>query len=98
MMGRREESDSNLRKDMFNSILNTFMSRDVKLAPEQQIRQEILSLELLAHNFHESLDIGPLFKDVERRIPEAAGAGEREEAREGHRPSCEDASRTWRRK
>ena len=28
MMGRREESDSNLRKDMFNSILNTFMSRD----------------------------------------------------------------------
>ena len=26
MMGRREESDSNLRKDMFNSILNTFMA------------------------------------------------------------------------
>jgi hypothetical protein len=44
MMGRREEADSNLRKDMF------------------------LSLELLAYNFHESLDIGPLFKDVERRI------------------------------
>jgi hypothetical protein len=75
MMGRREEADSNLRKDMFNSILNTFMSRDKTLLPEQQIRQEILSLELLAHNFHESLDIGPLFKDVNRRIPDATAAG-----------------------
>ena len=72
MMGRREEADSNLRKDMFNSILNTFMAKDAaasKLSAEEQIRQQILSLELLAYNFHESLDIGPLFKDVERRIP-----------------------------
>jgi hypothetical protein len=72
MMGRREEADSNLRKDMFNSILNTFMAKDPnsKTTPEEQIRQQILSLELLAYNFHESLDIGPLFKDVERRIPD----------------------------
>jgi hypothetical protein len=70
MMGRREEADSNLRKDMFNSILTTFMSRDpsAKISDEEEIRQQILSLELLAYNFHESLDIGPLFKDVERRI------------------------------
>ena len=70
MMGRREEADSNLRKDMFNSILNTFMARDpsLRLTSEELIRQQILSLELLAYNFHESLDIGPLFKDVQRRI------------------------------
>ena len=70
MMGRREEADSNLRKDMFNSILTTFMSEDpgAKITDEEEIRQQILSLELLAYNFHESLDIGPLFKDVERRI------------------------------
>src|SRR5215212_11198965 len=55
MMGRREEADSNLRKDMFNSILTTFMSRDpsLKLTSEELIRQQILSLELLAYNFHE---------------------------------------------
>jgi hypothetical protein len=71
MMGRREEADSNLRKDMFNSILNTFMARDPNLrtTADEQIRQQILSLELLAYNFHESLDIAPLFKDVNRRIP-----------------------------
>jgi len=74
MMGRREEADSNLRKDMFNSILTTFMARNPnsKLTDEEEIRQQILSLELLAYNFHESLDIGPLFKDVERRIPQSA--------------------------
>jgi hypothetical protein len=74
MMGRREEADSNLRKDMFNSILTTFMSKDpnARVSEEEQIRQQILSLELLAYNFHESLDIGPLFKDVERRIPASA--------------------------
>ena len=74
MMGRREEADSNLRKDMFNSILDTFMSKDpaLRLSSEEVIRQQILSLELLAYNFHESLDIGPLFKDVERRITPGA--------------------------
>jgi hypothetical protein len=70
MQGRREEADSNLRKDMFNSILQTFMPRDpaVRMSSEDVIRQQTLSLELLAANFHESLDIAPLFKDVERRI------------------------------
>jgi len=70
MQGRREEADSNLRKDMFNSILQTFMPRDpaARISSEDLIRQQTLSLELLAANFHESLDIAPLFKDVERRI------------------------------
>jgi hypothetical protein len=76
MMGRREESDSNLRKDMFNSILTTFMAKDPnsRITADEQIRQQILSLELLAYNFHESLDIAPLFKDVQRRILAAPDA------------------------
>jgi hypothetical protein len=80
MMGRREEADSNLRKDMFNSILTTFMSKDpsAKITDEEEIRQQILSLELLAYNFHESLDIAPLFKDVERRIRVSAKGTDRE--------------------
>ena len=74
MMGRREEADSNLRKDMFNSILNTFMARDPtqRQTSEELIRQQILSLELLAYNFHESLDIAPLFRDVVRETDRAA--------------------------
>ena len=55
MQGRREEADSNLRKDMFNSILQTFMTRDpaLRITSEEVIRQQTLSLELLAANFHE---------------------------------------------
>lgn len=70
MQGRREEADSNLRKDMFNSILEQFMTRDpsIPISSEEVIRRQTLSLELLAANFHESLDIAPLFKDVERRF------------------------------
>ena len=83
MMGRREEADSNLRKDMFNSILTTFMAKDpsMRLSSEELIRQQILSLELLAYNFHESLDIGPLFKDVQRRIGDRGAGDERRTAR-----------------
>ena len=70
MMGRREQSDTDLRRGMFTSILDTFMSKDPKLRRDQQLRQQVLNLELLAYNFHESLDIGPLFKDVGSRIPD----------------------------
>lgn len=68
MMGRREQADSDLRKDMFKSILDTFMSKNPKLNRERELKQQVLNLELLAYNFHESLDIGPLFKDVRSRL------------------------------
>ena len=53
MQGRREEADSNLRKDMFNSILQNFLTRDpaIRITSEEVIRQQTLSLELLAANF-----------------------------------------------
>ncbi len=70
MMGRREQADSDLRKDMFKSILDTFMRKDPKLSPNEQLNQEVLNLELLAYNFHESLDLAPLFKHERNRIPD----------------------------
>jgi len=73
MMGRREEADSAVRKDMFNSILGTFMNKDPQLSLDEQREQQVLNLELLAYNFHEALDLGPLFKHVRRRIAEAQG-------------------------
>ena len=72
MMGRREEADSALRKDMFQSILSTFVSSTPggRGDPEAQV----LNLELLAYNFHESLDLGPLFKHVQRQLTSKAPA------------------------
>jgi len=63
LMSKREESDSSMRKEMFNSIIGTFLTPR-SAGPEQRV----LNLELLAYNFHEALDLGPLFKQVSRDI------------------------------
>ena len=63
LMGKREEADTLLRKDMFNSAIKTFVeSKPVTL------EKEVLDLELLAYNFHQSINLGPIFKDVYRRV------------------------------
>jgi hypothetical protein len=63
LMGRREEADTSLRKDMFNSAIKTFVDSN-----PVTLEKEVLDLELLAYNFNESIDLGPIFKDVYRRI------------------------------
>ena len=59
----REKADSDLRKSMFDTVISTF------LKPESREPAElILALELLAYNFHEVIDLGPLFKHVESML------------------------------
>lgn len=70
MMTRREQSDSDLRKDMFNSILDKFTTPQTDPKAPDYLEQEVLNLELLASNFNESMDLGPLFKHVRRMIPD----------------------------
>lgn len=63
LISKREEADSALRKDMFVSIIQSF------LRPEStSIDDRLLKLELLAYNFHESLNLKPLFIQLERDI------------------------------
>jgi hypothetical protein len=73
LMSKREEADVQLRKDMFKSIIDTFLtSSTAKATASAASRREsegsVLKLELLAYNFHDSLDLGPLFKQVFLRI------------------------------
>lgn len=63
LMSKREEADVALRKDMFNSIIGTFLRSTTR-----QPQQDVLKLELLAYNFHDSLDLAPLFKQVYHQI------------------------------
>jgi hypothetical protein len=63
LISRREESDSSLRKDMFTSIINSFL----KEGPAT-LEQKMLNLELLVYNFHESLNLKPLFLHIQRLI------------------------------
>ncbi len=76
LMSRREESESALRKDMCVSIINSFVNpRDTGLGPS------VLNLEMLAYNFHESLNLKPLFNEMRRRVIEARLEAKTAEAR-----------------
>jgi hypothetical protein len=63
LMSRREESESALRKDMFVSIISSFLNHG-----GSDLNSDVLNLELLAYNFHESLNLKPLFVDLKRRV------------------------------
>jgi hypothetical protein len=75
MMARREQADSDLRKDMFKNILDKFAHAVPDPKSVEYLDQEIVDLELLAYNFHESIDLAPLFKHVRREIPDVRPEG-----------------------
>jgi len=67
LMSKREESESLLRKDMFKSIIESFLKDG---STKNSLDASLLNLELLAYNFHESLNLKPLFIYLERAIHE----------------------------
>lgn len=64
LVSQREQSDSQLRTEMFKAVIEKFLSG----GKTGDVRDLVLKLELLAYNFHESLDLGPLFKEVARTV------------------------------
>ncbi len=80
LISRREDSESALRKDMFASIITSFLTkRDAHAASsKEEIEGKVLNLELLSYNFHESLNLTPLFLHLVRAVSEAPiGSAER---------------------
>ena len=67
LMSSRELAESSLRKDMFLSIIQAFLRPDVGL------EAKMLNLEMLAYNFHESLNLKPLFAHTDRQIAALGG-------------------------
>src|ERR1043165_5879165 len=66
LMSSREQAESSLRKDMFLSVISVF------LRPEAGgLEAKMLNLEMLAYNFHESLNLKPLFAHIDRQLMES---------------------------
>jgi hypothetical protein len=63
LMSKREESESALRKDMFVSVLQKFIEPG-----QNPLDARVLNMELLAYNFHESLNFKPLFMQLARDL------------------------------
>jgi hypothetical protein len=63
LMTRREESEATLRKEMFQSIIGSFFD-----AQSSSLETRLLKMELLAQNFHEALNLVPLYEHIRREI------------------------------
>ena len=70
LMTRREESEATLRKEMFQSIIGSFFD-----SQSTSLESKVLKMELLAQNFHEALNLQPLFKHLQREIAAASLSG-----------------------
>ena len=66
LMSRREESEATLRKEMFQSIIGSFFDNG-----QASLDARLLKMELLAQNFHEALNLTPLFQHMRREIERA---------------------------
>ncbi|HEX5034584.1 MAG TPA: hypothetical protein VFW62_08900 [bacterium] len=64
IMTQREQSDSNLRSQMFNALIGSYFGEDILKDPEKQM----MYLHLLTLNFQEFFDARPLFEDLNRRV------------------------------
>jgi len=62
----REMADSALRKDMFLSIIEIFQRPE-----SSSLEAKMLNMELLTYNFHDSLNLKPLFAHMTRLIGES---------------------------
>jgi hypothetical protein len=76
LMSQREVAESTLRKDVLGAILQEYLQ-----ASPTDLDAKVLQLELLSNNFHDSLDLRPLFHDLQRKLlkSEYAAPEERKE-------------------
>ena len=68
LMSSREQAESGLRKDMFLSVIQSFLRTD-----GADLEAKMLNLEMLAYNFHESLNLKPLFAHMDRQVNGSKG-------------------------
>jgi hypothetical protein len=63
---RREESESELRKDIFNQTLKLLLDDSTDKEASSEPSKQLLRLELLALNFGDSLSLAPLYAEMDR--------------------------------
>jgi hypothetical protein len=68
LTSQREQADTAMRKDMFAKIIESVLEKD------DSHDRTVLNMELLAYNFHESLNLKPLFAYVRRHLGEPTSA------------------------
>jgi hypothetical protein len=74
LMSKREESDTAVRRGLFDKLMGSY------LAPTPtDVGKRLIALELLSLNFHDSLNLSPLFWELAADIDKAPSGPERDE-------------------
>jgi hypothetical protein len=77
LMSKREEADTAVRRGLFDKLMGSY------LAPNpSDIAKRLVALELLSLNFHDSLNLSPLFWELAHDIDVAPKGVHREELRD----------------
>jgi hypothetical protein len=73
LQSQREQADTQLRANMFNSLISPLFgsAKDGKSLPP--VREELLA-ELLALNFSEDFELRPIMEDVDKQLRKGGGA------------------------
>ena len=75
LMSKREESDTAVRRGLFDKLMGTY------LAPNPgEVGKRLVALELLSLNFHDSLNLSPLFWELAADIAKAPAGKSRNES------------------
>src|SRR5678815_257324 len=74
LMSQREVAESTLRKDVLGAILQEYLQ-----ASPTDLDAKVLQLELLSNNFHDSLDLRPLFHDLQRKLLKGPDSSDQQE-------------------
>lgn len=69
MLGKREQEDTQVRSQLFDKLLGTYLDPKSK-----DLDARLVALELLALNFHDALNLSPLFWELDRRLAATPGA------------------------
>jgi hypothetical protein len=67
LMSRREDADTQVRRGLFDKLIGSYLNP----APDNADKR-LVALELLSLNFHDALNLSPLFWDLARDIEKAA--------------------------
>jgi len=73
LLSKREEADMNVRRGIFDKVFDKYLPPDTN-----DIDTRLVGLELMAANFHESVDISPLFWQLDRQVMKQHDANARD--------------------
>ena len=69
LMSQREAAESTLRKDMLAKIMDSILTPD-----GHALETQVVQLELLSYNFHDAINIKPLFLHLQSKVLESREA------------------------